>query len=200
MATAQAYFLRHLRGLAGTEHTDRQLLERFASRQDEAAFAALVRRHGPLVLGVCRRVLGSESDAEDAFQAVFITLARKARRLGRKPLAGWLHTVARQAALDTRKATARRARMHRRVCEETALRAPPKSGDTDEARALVQEELSALPEKLRVPLALYYLEGKDMDAVAGAMGLKNRNVAKKKKHFALQRLIHLVRSAKMLLL
>ena len=97
MATAQAgTFLRHLRGMVAAEHEsqlpDGQLLERFTASNEEAAFAALVRRHGPLVLGVCRRLLHDGNDVEDAFQATFFVLARTAGTIDRhESLAGWLY-------------------------------------------------------------------------------------------------------------
>ena len=77
--------------------SDAQLIERFATRRDEAAFEVLVRRHGPTVLGVCRRILGNSHDAEDAFQATFLVLARKAASIARREMvAGWLYAVARR--------------------------------------------------------------------------------------------------------
>src|SRR5262245_46546364 len=99
--------VRRLRCLAGVSHgedrADRVLLERFARGRDEAAFEALMRRHGPMVLGICRRILGDGPDAEDAFQATFLILVRKAAGLRRQgTLAGWLYTVARHAALRAR--------------------------------------------------------------------------------------------------
>src|SRR5215510_12316059 len=104
--------LRHVRRLAASaagEGTDRQLLERFSRRREEDAFAVLVKRHGPLVLGVCRRVLRHEQDAEDAFQATFLVLARKAASIGRRQaLASWLHGVAYRIALRVRAMNARR--------------------------------------------------------------------------------------------
>ena len=93
------------RGLAASgDVPDGQLLERFTARRDEAAFAALLRRHGPLVHGVCRRMLHNEHDAEDAFQATFLVLARKAGSIGRRDSVGsWLYQVARNVAMKARK-------------------------------------------------------------------------------------------------
>src|SRR6516164_3707550 len=116
MTTTQAgVVLRHIRGLkqAGAAHqlTDRQLLERFAARREEAAFEALLRRHGAMVQGVCRRVLGNPHDAEDAFQATFLVLARKAREVGRLgSVGGWLYQVAYTTALKAKVSTAARRR------------------------------------------------------------------------------------------
>src|SRR5579884_2882305 len=121
MATEQGHVvLRHLRKLVAPSGLDAlpdgQLLERFVAARDEAAFAALVRRHGPLVLGVCRRLLRGRADAEDAFQATFIVLFRRARSLERRgSLAGWLYTVAYHAALKARAGAARRQRHERQV-------------------------------------------------------------------------------------
>ena len=101
--------LGYLRRLSGQRDagpsSDRQLLERFAARRDEAAFTALLARHGPMVWGVCSRVLGNAEDAEDAFQATFLVLARKAGAAGwRDSVAGWLHAVARRVAWKARSA------------------------------------------------------------------------------------------------
>src|SRR5947209_2886079 len=114
MANAQPdALLRHVRGLLGAQAadalTDQALLRRFAAADDEAAFGALVHRHGPMVLRVCRGVLGNVHDAEDAFQAAFLVLARRAASLTwRESAAGWLHEVAYRLALKARTAAARR--------------------------------------------------------------------------------------------
>src|SRR6516162_9945807 len=97
MPHAQAVILRHLLGLAAppAAGSDAQLLERFVAAGEEGAFAQIVRRHGPMVLGVCRRVLRAEQDAEDAFQATFLVLARQAGTVGRRAALGtWLYRVA----------------------------------------------------------------------------------------------------------
>ena len=109
MTTARASaVLRHIRGLAACTEAgwrpDHQLLQRFAQGQDREAFALLVRRHGPLVLGVCRRILHNPHDADDAFQATFLVLARKAGSIGRRDSIGsWLYQVARNVAMKARK-------------------------------------------------------------------------------------------------
>src|SRR5262245_522386 len=94
--------------------TDGQLLERFAGRRDESAFGALVARHGPMVLGVCRQVLGDEHAVEDAFQAAFLVLARKAGSIReREVVGGWLYRVAHRIALQARADAARRRSQER---------------------------------------------------------------------------------------
>src|SRR6516225_10421299 len=110
MANGLNQVLDHLKRVLGHDEggpTDGQLLARFVAERDESAFAALVRRHGPMVLGVCRRVLRDRHAAEDAFQATFLVLLRRARFLDRRgSLAGWLYTVAYHVALRARADTA----------------------------------------------------------------------------------------------
>ena len=111
--------LRHIRTLTGSpgvDASDGQLLERFVLRREEAAFAALLRRHGPMVLGVCRRVLGRLQDAEDAFQATFLLLARKAGAIRKQESVGsWLHGVAHRLALKAKGQDGRRQTHERRA-------------------------------------------------------------------------------------
>src|SRR2546425_108385 len=114
--------LGYIRGLAATETagrlTDRELLERFITHGDEAVFAALVQRHGPMVFRLCLRILGNEQDAEDAFQAVFLVLNRKAASLRRQESVGsWLYGVAHRLAQKAKTAAARRNTYERRVAE-----------------------------------------------------------------------------------
>src|SRR5262245_24476356 len=162
--------LGYVRGLGETpltrERPDRELVERFAGQRDEAAFAALVRRHGPTVLGVCRRVLGHEQDAEDVFQAVFLVLSRKAGALRRKEAVGpWLFGVAHRLALRARQ-EARLRREHEGRAREGPPSDPPSELTVREAQAVVDEELARLPERERGPLVLCYLEGLTRDEAA----------------------------------
>ena len=147
------------------------MLKIFAQRHEEAAFAALVRRHRPMVLGVCRRVLRHGHDAEDAFQATFLVMVEKAPRL-RKPelLANWLYGVAYRTALHARQRAARRSQRER---EAAAMSFDPASDPDIEARELrrvLDEELHRLPEKFRAPLVLCYLEGKTNEEAARLLG------------------------------
>jgi len=121
--------LRHINHLAGpcaaAELSDRDLLERFANCREEAAFAALVRRHGPLVLHVCRRLLRQEQDAEDVFQAAFFVLAKKAKSVRwHGSVAPWLHAVAHRLALKARSEAVRRRRQERQAAAERTATTP----------------------------------------------------------------------------
>jgi RNA polymerase sigma factor (sigma-70 family) len=153
----------HLRRAAmhgeGGRLSDSQLLEGFITRRDEASFAALVRRHGPMVLGVCRRVLGNHHDAEDALQATFLVLARKAVSLrSRERVGNWLHGVAYRTALRAKAMTARR-RAHEQRAKELARPEVQLDDGWQEMLPLLDQELDRLPERYRVAVVLCDLEG-----------------------------------------
>jgi RNA polymerase sigma factor (sigma-70 family) len=146
-----------------------QLLERFVARRDEVAFEALVARHGPMVLGVCRRWLRDPNDVEDAFQATFLVLVRKAGTLRRHDLLGnWLYGVAHRVALRARTSAARR---HAREIDGVEALASPVESDPDrsEVCGLLQDEVARLPEKYRAPIVLCYLEGLTHEEAAEAL-------------------------------
>jgi RNA polymerase sigma factor (sigma-70 family) len=151
--------LRLARGLiadADPSATDGDLLRRYAEARDEAAFAELVRRNGPLVLRACQSVLGPSPAAEDAFQAAFLLLVRKAAALGKAgSLAGWLHAAAVRTAR-----TARRSEDRRRKREQTHAKPAASADDLTwrEVRERLEVELAALPERYRLPLVLCYLQ------------------------------------------
>ena len=152
------------------EPSDRQLLERYAGQQDASAFAALIRRHGPMVLGVCRRVLNHEQEAEDAFQATFLVLVRKAGTIDRPELLGnWLYGVAYRIAQKARAQLARR-RHHEMLVEPMTTTDPHNELFWNELRSLLDEELHQLPLKYRVPLVLCYLEGMTNEEAARQLG------------------------------
>src|SRR5262245_34356888 len=161
--------LRQIRRLTEAAHgplSDRELLARFAGRRDEAAFEAVVRRHGLMVLRVCQRALGNSPDAEDVFQATFLVLARKAAALRWQPSVGtWLYEVASRLCHKTQAAAARR-----RVHEGRAPSRPPADPSAEitcrEAQAVLDEELNHLPSRYRAPLVLCYLEGLTRDEAA----------------------------------
>jgi RNA polymerase sigma factor (sigma-70 family) len=149
---------------------DGDLLERFAKDHDGDAFAELVRRHGPMVLGVCRGVLRHEQDAEDAFQATFLVLARKAASIrNRESLAGFLHQVAYHAAVDAREKVVRR-RIREHGSPETCAPAPTLDMTIHDLQRAVHEELRRLPENYRLPLVLCYLEGYSHEEAARQLG------------------------------
>jgi RNA polymerase sigma factor (sigma-70 family) len=147
--------------------SDYDLLQRFLADQDAAAFRALLHRHGPMVFRICRRVLGRDQDAEDAFQAGFLVLARKAGTIRKRTsLTSWLHGVAYRTALAAREDLARR-RKH----EAEAGRTVRPANVTDntawgDVRTLLDEELAQLPARLQAPLILCYLEGLTQDEAA----------------------------------
>jgi RNA polymerase sigma factor (sigma-70 family) len=138
----------------GVGLTDGQLLERFVAGGDEDAFAALVRRHGPMVLGVCRRIAGNVHDAEDAFQAAFLVLARKADAIVPRDLVvNWLYGVACRTARKARTAAARRRRRERQVTPMPETEAP-RSDPWDDLWPLLDQELGGLPDRYRAPVVL----------------------------------------------
>jgi RNA polymerase sigma factor (sigma-70 family) len=153
-----------------TDSTDAELLHRFALRDDHAAFAALVRRHAPMVFGVCRRVLRDPHDAEEAFQVTFLVLVRKAGVL-RQPdrLGNWLYGVANRVARKAKVSAARR-NSHEQAAAAAGWVAPGTPADGPELRALLDEEMVALPEKYRAPLVLCYLEGLTNEDAARRLG------------------------------
>ncbi len=159
---------------------DGQLLERFLTQGDEAAFAALVRRHGPMVLGTCRAVLRDPNDVEDAFQATFLVLIDKARSIRVGDVLGtWLHRVAHRIAVQAGAQTSRR-----RVCERMAgeIRVvEDRRNDElgDERRQIVREELARLSEKYRLPVLLCDLEGKTYAQAASELNCGEATVRRR---------------------
>jgi RNA polymerase sigma-70 factor (ECF subfamily) len=146
-------------GAAGIP-SDSQLLNRFAGEGDEQAFAMLVERHGPLVLAVCWRVLGAAQDAEDAFQATFLVLARKAGRLRNPELLGnWLYGVASRIARKARIGLSKR-RARENHARALPLFPAPAPSEGDDAMRVLAEELSRLPVTHRAAVGLCYVEGK----------------------------------------
>ncbi len=166
--------LQHLHRTAflgdGSGLSDGQLLERYLRHREDAAFAALVRRHGPMVRGVCRRVLGNDHDAEDAFQASFLVLVRKATAIvPRERVANFLYGVAHTTALRARGLIARRRAREKQVAEmpEPEARQPD---DWNELRSVLDVELSRLPDKYRIPIVLCDLEDRPIKEAARHLG------------------------------
>jgi RNA polymerase sigma factor (sigma-70 family) len=157
-------------GQCGAEQSDGQLLEAFVARQDQEAFAVVVQRHGPMVLGVCRRVLKNAHDAEDAFQATFLVLARKAATIARREsLGGWLYEVAYHGALRSKTNASRRQVRERQVVAMMSSDAQAEI-DRQELCAVLDQELHQLPRKYRRSLVLCYLEGKTHTQAAQELG------------------------------
>jgi RNA polymerase sigma factor (sigma-70 family) len=181
MVTAQLdTLLRHIHKLAAgrcaPQGSDRQLLDEFAARGDEAAFTALVARHGPMVLRVCRRVLQHEHDAEDAFQATFLVLARNSASIRkREALASWLHGVAYRTAMKAKRGAARRRHHEARLRTLTPPPAPALSWDS--VQATLDEEIQALPDHYRTAFVQCVLEGKSVPEAAAELGYKQGTVS-----------------------
>jgi RNA polymerase sigma factor (sigma-70 family) len=150
---------------------DRELLARFLAA-DEAAFTLLVERHGPMVLGLCRRLLRDRHEADDACQATFLVLARKARSVRKQEsLASWLHGVAYRVCISLRRQQARRRRREQAV-RKPAVHETDRDLSWREFHAVLDQELQRLPQRYRDPLILCYLEGKTRDEAAQHLGAK----------------------------
>ena len=167
--------LHYLRCLAETSddrrQSDRQLLERFQHQHDESAFTVLMRRHGRLVLSAIRRVLTEEADVEDAFQATFLVLLRKAPSVRwQASMGSWLFGVAHRIALKARANALRRQRRELEASRERQRTEEPADLSWREALGLLHEELDRLPDKYRLPLLLCYLDGKSREEAAKALG------------------------------
>jgi len=161
----------------GVGLTDGQLLEAYTSCRDEAALSALVQRHGPMVWGVCRRALGNYHDAEDAFQATFLVLVRRATSIRPKAMvANWLYGVARQTALKARAMVCTRKGRERQMLEMPEP-AAVESTQWDELLAVLDEELSCLPDIYRAVIVLCDLDGKTRKEVARQLGVPEGTVA-----------------------
>jgi RNA polymerase sigma factor (sigma-70 family) len=175
MATQMSELVQYLRRAMlrqdGAGLTDGQLLERFVAERDEAAVAALVRRHGPMVWGVCLRVLGNHHDAEDAFQATFLVLVRRAETIApRERVGNWLYGVAHRTALKAR------ALLAKQRTREKQMAALPEIGvESQQLRhdlhLVLDQELSRLPNKYRVAIVLCDLEGRSRTEAARQLGV-----------------------------
>ena len=171
-------FVCQLRGVLARRETadltDADLWQRYVRDRDESAFETLVRRHGPMVLGVCRRILRNEQDAEDAFQATFLVLVRKAASIqSPSTIASWLHGVAYRTALEARGASARR----RAVVAEMPPRTVMPEDPWAELWPVLEQELGRLREQYRAVVILCDLEGKTRKEVARQLGWAEGTVA-----------------------
>ncbi|MBY0526986.1 MAG: RNA polymerase sigma factor [Gemmataceae bacterium] len=173
--------LTHIRQWAGApaagEPGDGRLLERFLARRDQAAFAEIVQRHGAMVQGVCRRVLRDAHEADDAFQATFLVLVRKAKSIVRQEsLGSWLYGVAYRVSLRARAQADRRRAQSPEVDDVIAPEAC--AGNTDhDLRPVLDEEINRLPERFRQPVVLCYFEGKPYEEAARQLGWPAGTVA-----------------------
>jgi RNA polymerase sigma factor (sigma-70 family) len=163
--------LDHIRRLVEEPLSDADLLGRFIERREETAFATLLKRHGPMVLGVCRRILGNPHDAEDAFQATFLVLARRASSVRpREAVGNWLYGVAYRTALEARAKSKRRCAREKQVEEmpEPEMREP---SDCHDLLSLLDREVHRLPDKYRLPVVLCDLEGRSRKEVARQLAI-----------------------------
>jgi RNA polymerase sigma factor (sigma-70 family) len=170
--------MEHLRKmmLADDKMSDGKLLSMFIEERDEAAFEALVRRHGKMVLGVCRRILANPHDAEDAFQSVFLVLVRKANSVVPREMVGnWLYGVALQTAIRVKSMNAKQRGRERQM----VVLPEPKTAKPcrDDGADIIDQELSRLPDKYRVVIVLCDLEGRTRKEVARQLGWPEGSVS-----------------------
>jgi RNA polymerase sigma factor (sigma-70 family) len=173
--------LRRLRGLLGAEcaggPTDGELLRRYVHAHDELAFDTLLRRHGPMVLGVCRRLLPNGHDVDDAFQATFLVLLRRARSISDGERVGnWLYGVAYRVALRARDQAARR-RARQRLLSDMPVEDARDPSAEQEVRALLDEEVMRLPDRYREAVVCCYLQGRTQEEAARVLGWPKGTVA-----------------------
>jgi RNA polymerase sigma factor (sigma-70 family) len=178
---AVGQFCKLLTSQQTSQLTDQQLLHRFLTKQEEVAFAMLVERHGPVVLGVCQSVLRHTQDAEDACQAAFLVLARKANSI-RKPssLAPWLHGVAYRLA---KRAKLERNRLRDKPKNERSPANPIDELTGRELSEILHEELLRLPESYRLPLILCYLEGQTQDEAVATVEAEATKAKKREENW-----------------
>ncbi len=175
--TQPGTILRYIRALAAGERGDEDLLRDFVQHRDDRAFAALVRRHGPLVLRVCLSALRHEQDAEDAFQATFLLLARKAESIKKgQSLASWLHGVAHRLTMQMKRNAGRR-RAHEKRVRTMTRQSPCDELSWREVQSLLDEEVGRLPAKCRDVFVLCGLEGVSQSDAARQLGLRESTVS-----------------------
>src|SRR5712692_7127322 len=164
------YLHRIVAGGDAAHISDAQLLERFVTERDEAAFELLVWRHGKMVLGVCRRLLRDAHAADDAFQASFLALARRASSIStRASVGGWLYKVAYRVALQAKARTIKRTSRETPLQDVSTVAAvfdPGADAERRELHLVIDDEVNRLPEKYRLPLVLCYFEGRSNSEAA----------------------------------
>jgi RNA polymerase sigma factor (sigma-70 family) len=173
--------IQHIVGVPTAATSDRQFLERYSQERSEEAFTNLVRRHGALVMGICRRILGNRADADDVFQATFLVLARKASSLSwHDSIGNWLYGVAYRLARRARADMLRRQERERRAAD--LPRPEPRSqADWAEMSAVLDDEMQRLPQKCRAVLVACYLEGLTRDEAARQLGWSLRTLDRRLK-------------------
>jgi RNA polymerase sigma factor (sigma-70 family) len=173
-------FIQHLRaGLASSsDRSDRESLTAFLDNKDEAAFELLMRRHGPMVLRVCQRVLNNAQDSEDAFQATFLILARKANTIGKsESLASWLHGVAYRISLHARRSQQRRRQHEQSAGVVEPITHPAEDLGWHDVQLLLEKEIARLPDRYREVFVLCFLQGRSRSEAAFECGLNENTVS-----------------------